>query len=444
MATRDLLRSAIDSLTPAMLVAAPVALEAVEHLPASRPPPAAVVAAAPVSQPSRVAPATAMAASSGTLSMFSIDIGQGDASAVLGPPDAQGRRRTLVMDAGNLRPDGGRIVSEFLTSQGVKAVDYVVLSHFDADHLGGFVTVGPSTSLLWDNDCHPTQFFPRERLFDNGGTDKTTQSVTEWKRCTTSDSVPTRVEHVQGGNLIGEVLDLGGAYTATIVAGDGFVLGNQERIPDVDTDNERSVAILVSGPNDFDALITGDLIGQAHAAEDARLEGALGAELQKRKIRVDVLRCGHHGAANASERSFLEAIRPEVFLISTGKNNFGHPADRTYQTLNELKIPVVVQTESGAPKNPPPAPLHPLIANGTVRIDVTNGEYRVSTVGPVSPVNGFASADFNFACSVERGCQEGKAAPECCRVCRVGKACGDTCISQAAECLKGAGCACDP
>jgi hypothetical protein len=32
---------------------------------------------------------------------------------------------------------------------------------------------------------------------------------------------------------------------------------------------------------------------------------------------------------------------------------------------------------------------------------------------------------------------------ECCKVCRKGKACGDSCISRDYECHKGAGCACD-
>ena len=31
----------------------------------------------------------------------------------------------------------------------------------------------------------------------------------------------------------------------------------------------------------------------------------------------------------------------------------------------------------------------------------------------------------------------------CCKVCRKGKACGDSCISRDKECHKGKGCACD-
>ena len=34
-------------------------------------------------------------------------------------------------------------------------------------------------------------------------------------------------------------------------------------------------------------------------------------------------------------------------------------------------------------------------------------------------------------------------APQCCKVCRKGKACGDTCIARSKTCRVGPGCACD-
>ena len=37
----------------------------------------------------------------------------------------------------------------------------------------------------------------------------------------------------------------------------------------------------------------------------------------------------------------------------------------------------------------------------------------------------------------------GLVAAACCKLCRKGKACGDSCISRAKTCWKGPGCACD-
>ena len=38
----------------------------------------------------------------------------------------------------------------------------------------------------------------------------------------------------------------------------------------------------------------------------------------------------------------------------------------------------------------------------------------------------------------------GAPAPACCKVCKKGKACGDSCISRDKDCDKPTGCACDP
>jgi len=457
MATTDSVRSVLEALTPALLIAAPVAFGALHegsqtespHGPTSAPSaaahdpegagdPQAAGPAAPGSPPT-------LAARSPGLSIFSVDVGQGDASVVLGPPDAHGRRKTLLVDAGDR--GRSRIVSELLRAQGVTVVDYVVLSHFDADHLGGFVNVGPSKSLLWDRDCAPTSYFPRSRLFDNGGKNKPTDSARDWQRCAWGDTLPVPAEHVQDGELIGEVLDLGGSYTATIVAGGGYVLGQKEpqKIAKADSDNERSIAVLVSGPGDFDCLIEGDLIGQEYGEERAPLEGALGAELKRRKIKVEVLRASHHGAANGSERGFLESIQPEVVIISTGKNNHGHPAKRTYDTLGAVHTRLVLQTEAGTPPSRPPAFLETHIANGTIRTDVSGADYRITPLGSVSPQNGLPTAEFEYSCTVAAGCFEGERGPqECCRFCSTGTACGDTCITSGKECLRPRGCACDP
>lgn len=41
------------------------------------------------------------------------------------------------------------------------------------------------------------------------------------------------------------------------------------------------------------------------------------------------------------------------------------------------------------------------------------------------------------------GCEDMSPGPSCCRVCREGKACGDSCISRTQTCNVGPGCACN-
>lgn len=42
-----------------------------------------------------------------------------------------------------------------------------------------------------------------------------------------------------------------------------------------------------------------------------------------------------------------------------------------------------------------------------------------------------------------QGCGGGGDGPTCCKVCSVGKACGDSCIAQTDTCTKPTGCACN-
>ncbi len=63
---------------------------------------------------------------------------------------------------------------------------------------------------------------------------------------------------------------------------------------------------------------------------------------------VDVLKVGHHGSKTSSSREFVLQIRPEISLISCGKNNrFGHPHNEILQLFEDLGIKTVRTDENG-------------------------------------------------------------------------------------------------
>ena len=67
-----------------------------------------------------------------------------------------------------------------------------------------------------------------------------------------------------------------------------------------------------------------------------------------------------------------------------------------------------------------------------------------STAVAANPVQSFAQPPKPSA--LEQLARIGQARPfkaACCKVCRKGKACGNSCISRSYACRKGAGCACD-
>jgi len=339
--------------------------------------------------------------------IFVVDIGQGDATVVMGP-EQDGRRRTLVVDGGDRHPDGGRILRELLIEQGVDAVDWVVLSHFDGDHVGGFVTISSSTSLLWeDEDCTPSPWFPVRGVFDQGLDTNATNSSEQWTRCTTELSALLSVPRhaVAGGAELGTTLDLGGGVRAVIVAGDGYVIDDDDRVSSVDTPNERSIALWISDEEGFDFLVTGDLTGLTAGAENAPVELALARALKLRGVDLEVLRVGHHGAANATHPAFVDELAPEVALISVGDDqasNYHHPRCATYENLHRAPVELVVQTERGYP-DCEALPLEPVIMDGTIVVDVTGASYVITNHGDRSPAHGGATLPFERHCHPQ-GC----------------------------------------
>ena len=92
------------------------------------------------------------------------------------------------------------------------------------------------------------------------------------------------------------------------------------------TSNESGLFVLCTA-GEFDVLITGDA--------DAFVEKML---VKYQPIPdIEVLVAGHHGSKHSSCGEFLQAVAPEIALISAGANNsYGHPAPETLERLEEL------------------------------------------------------------------------------------------------------------
>jgi len=54
-------------------------------------------------------------------------------------------------------------------------------------------------------------------------------------------------------------------------------------------------------------------------------------------LESNILKVCHHGSKTSSSREFLEAVQPEIVIISVGQNNkFGHPSYRTIKNLQKI------------------------------------------------------------------------------------------------------------
>jgi competence protein ComEC len=240
-----------------------------------------------------LAPAGASGYRAGWLTVHFLDVGQGDA-AVLRTPAG----RWIVVDGGPRTPGydaGARVVVPHLRRERAGRVALVVASHGDGDHLGGL------PSLL--------SRIPAELGIEPG--DPLGRPLyREWLARLAGGSV--RWLPARAGDSIG--ID---GVTVRIWHPDQAWL--ERRL----AANENSVVMTVEF-GAFRALFPGDA-GLPMEAERAEVVGD-----------VTLLKVGHHGSRSATGSRWLDAVRPEVCVISVGRGNrYGHPAPETLARLAE-------------------------------------------------------------------------------------------------------------
>lgn len=227
----------------------------------------------------------------GGASVTVIDVGQGLSALI----ECDGH--AALVDAGG--PSSGTTVRSVLKSEGVDALDYLVLTHPDADHIGGAASVVSNVDI--------------GRVFGNG-VDADTKAYDALVNEMSFKSMEAEVPK------LGESYPLGSASMVFYGPVGGAIEGD---------DNNSSLVVKVeAGKRGDSVLITGD-------AED--LEEALVLSKYKKKLASTVLVVGHHGSASSTTPEFLNAVSPSVAVISVGNgNSYGHPSSEVVERLEDF------------------------------------------------------------------------------------------------------------
>ncbi|HSH05536.1 MAG TPA: MBL fold metallo-hydrolase, partial [Anaerolineae bacterium] len=141
------------------------------------------------------------------------------------------------------------------------------------------------------------------------------------------------------------VAEAGGTEVVVMEAGTAIDMGDGVRLEVVhpaegvrrDDRNDNSVAMrLVYG--ELSLLLPGD----AEAWGEGQMVDS-GYQLQ-----AQVLKVGHHGSATSTTADFLEAVQPQIGIVSSGADNrFGHPAEEVMARLAEAGVAVLRTDEQG-------------------------------------------------------------------------------------------------
>lgn len=348
------------------------------------------------------------------LRIVNIRVGQGDATLIQGPAFDDERRVQVLVDAGDIgNRDGGNILRAVLTRYGVDKLDYMIMTHSDADHIGGVITGRfHGTSMLLgfneavgctgddDNDGQSDwldgeeDFFPDPEEIGNCddlrvdnwvdyGTDlfESHGSQAAKKYNAMADSMGVRHTIDDQDTVDNFQIDLGNGAVMTTYAANGFVRGGAGQVENVNTPNERSLSFLVTY-DDFDFLISGDLIGRESGAENAKVEEVVAQAIVADGRTVDVLHVNHHGADNGSSAQFLSELEPNIAVISAGnRNDHEHPRNTALQRLETGNVYRTILTSFGNSEDRIDNSVrdHLAVFQGDIIIETDGQDYEVST-----------------------------------------------------------------
>ncbi|HEV2148658.1 MAG TPA: DNA internalization-related competence protein ComEC/Rec2, partial [Longimicrobiaceae bacterium] len=253
-------------------------------------------------------PALAASAGGGGVEVHFIDVGQGDAVAIRTPAD-----RWILVDAGPRDEGwdaGERRVLPFLRARGVRRLEALVLTHPHADHVGGAPAVLNALEV--------------GRVIDPG-LPAPTPWYLETLRAAEARGVPWAAARE------GRTLALDGVTVEFLWPRPGPL--------DAVTDANKISTVMHIRSGALSALLTGDAGEEEEAAVLARHPGGLRAQL---------LKAGHHGSRTSTSDALLDALRPELVVVSAGKRNrYGHPAPVVLRRLEARGIPVARTDREG-------------------------------------------------------------------------------------------------
>ncbi len=248
------------------------------------------------------------------LTITVLDVGQGDCILVQAPGG-----RTMLVDGGGTPGQhasgydiGREVVVPALMARRVKKIDVLVVTHPDEDHIGGLPAVVEAVPVGMVLDpMLPCDSGSYERLYEEiEERGITTHRATEGQR-----------------------LNLGGGVSAEVLN------PPDPRLAGTGSDDNNNSVVLRLAYDGMSVLLTGD-IDRVGAMRMARHGEA---------IQSTVLKVPHHGSAEPAVPEFVDAVRPELAVISVGADNpYGHPTEEVLRELERVGAKVMRTDEDGA------------------------------------------------------------------------------------------------
>lgn len=247
-------------------------------------------------------------ADTGDLRVHFVDVGQGDC-AMIELPDG----KIVVIDGGDAKQKDA--VDGYARQLGIDKIDYLIISHGDADHFAGLTTLLGRVEI-------GTAYLPYE-----GAAVGTAYGAVRSLVCGKAESVEEsrRYDTISGE---GYVMTFLYPYSGELM---------ERMYPNLKPNNTSAVVWL-----DYygsSVLFCGDI--------ETKVEKILTSEwetdpfvFESKGVYLDsteILKVAHHGSKTSSDRAWLELLNYETAVISCGADNsYGHPNGEVVERLTSV------------------------------------------------------------------------------------------------------------
>ncbi len=242
------------------------------------------------------------------LTITNIDVGQGDCACI------RYDDKVILIDGGSsdVKEVAKYRIVPCLKFMGIDTIDYMIITHSDADHVNGFA------EMLTKHD-HFGIDIKNVVMPLITGVDKAYKEFEE----KASKAGIERLIKISAGDRI----DITDMELMCLHPSKGYAWE--------DANDYSTVLRLQYGS--FTGLFTGDLGFHGEEAIDGLLTD------------VNYLKVGHHGSKGSSSGTFLQRVRPEIAVASAGyKNRYHHPAKEAVERLENSGAKIYCTIDCGA------------------------------------------------------------------------------------------------
>lgn len=251
-----------------------------------------------------------------------LDVGQGDAIFV---QIESGESVFIDGGSSSKKKVGENIILPFLKYNGVHKIDYWFISHADEDHVNGL------TEVLESNYCIENVV------------------ISKASKCDENMQKIISLSQEKGINVIeisaGDTFRFANTQITCIAPGEGGRSDNRNNsdsrsnIEQFDANDSSLVLLVDDKKNNLRCMLAGDI--------SSEVENSL-VKKYGNKIDIDIYKANHHGSKYSSSKEWLNALSPDISVISCGENNrYGHPHEETLERFGEIDSKVFRTDENG-------------------------------------------------------------------------------------------------